>query len=298
MLRYLVAAYKATTRDSTFVEARDALLAVTAASDGADFQLFGQAFAKRGLGTGALAPDRFDPTNGQAPNPPLKESFFWGPDLYIQAVNFADSAVSCDSDGVLDRGEKGVLSLVLQNGGMVDLSHGTVTVSTAAARRHHRRRRRVPHRVDRRREVQDGADPRESGPGRRCRAGRGRPGRRGHRPRGGRRGGGHAAAERGRGHPGRHRRPHESVSTDDVEGTTSAWTAKSAQASNNPWIRAGVLAHRPRLVRRGCRPPVGRVADQPAAPGRNGSADPDLRRSVGSRSSRPPARPGTAWSWK
>ena len=131
MLRYLVAAYKATTRDSTFIEARDALLAVTAAADGADFQLFGQAFAKRGLGSGALAPDPFDPTNGQLSTPP-KESFVFGPDLYIQAVNFADSAVSCDSDGVLDRGEKGVLSLVLQNGGMVDLSQGTVTVSTAS----------------------------------------------------------------------------------------------------------------------------------------------------------------------
>ncbi|HZX43484.1 MAG TPA: M36 family metallopeptidase, partial [Myxococcaceae bacterium] len=74
MLRYLVAAYKATSRDSTFIEARDALLAVTAAADGADLQLFGQAFAKRGLGTGALAPDPFDPTNGRTPNPPLKES--------------------------------------------------------------------------------------------------------------------------------------------------------------------------------------------------------------------------------
>ena len=209
MLGYLVAAYKATTRDSTFVEARDALLAVTAAADGADFQLFGQAFAKRGLGTGALAPDRFDTTNGRSPNPPLKESFFWGPDLYIQAVNFADSAVSCDSDGVLDRGEKGVLSLVLQNGGHLDLSQGTVTVSTVSPGvtiadggvfpigsivAGKSKTVQIPVSLA----LDAGAGP-----------GRSRPEGRGRRSRGRRRRGGHAGAERDRGDPGRHRRPHE-----------------------------------------------------------------------------------------
>jgi MYXO-CTERM domain-containing protein len=238
MLRYLVAAYKATTRDASFIDARDALLAVTAASDGADFQLFGQAFAKRGLGSGALAPDPFDPTNGRSPNPPLKESFVWGPDLYIQAVTFADSALSCDSDGVLDRGEKGVLSLVLQNGGQVDLSQGTVTVSTAspgvtiadggvfpigAIVAGKSRTVQIPV------SLAVGAD---AGPGEidldvavtdpEVDAGV-------------------AATRVLSGTLGLRVDTDDlanAISTDDVEGTTTAWTIKSARASNNPWVRA------------------------------------------------------------
>ncbi len=236
MLRYLVAAYKATTRDATFIEARDALLAVTAASDGADFQLFGQAFAKRGLGTGAFAPNPFDPTNGQLSNPP-EESFFWGPDLFIQTVNFADSAVSCDSDGVLDRGEKGVLSLVLQNGGMLDLSHGTVTVTTSspgvtiadggvfpigAIVAGKSKTVQVPV------SLALGAD---AGPGEAdldvavtdpdVDAGV-------------------AATRILSGTAGIRVDTDDltnAVRDDDVEGTTTAWTIKSAKASNNPWVR-------------------------------------------------------------
>jgi MYXO-CTERM domain-containing protein len=130
MRGYIVAAYKATPPNATFVEARDALLAVVSASDGADYQRLGQAFAKRGLGTGAIAPDRFDTTNGKAPNPPLVESFFWGADIYAPGLTFTDSVVSCDQDGVLDRGETGILSVMLQNGGKNDLSQGVITVSS------------------------------------------------------------------------------------------------------------------------------------------------------------------------
>ncbi len=220
-----------------FIDARDALLAVTAASDGADFQLFGQAFAKRGLGTGALAPDPFDPTNGQLSHSP-QESFVWGPDLYIQAVSFADSALSCDSDGVLDRGEKGVLSLVLQNGGQVDLSQGTVTVSTAspgvtiadggvfpigAIVAGKSKTVQIPV------SLALGAD---AGPGEidldvavtdpEVDAGV-------------------AATRFLSGTVGLRVDTDDlanAVSTDDVEGTTTAWTIKSARASNNPWVRA------------------------------------------------------------
>jgi MYXO-CTERM domain-containing protein len=130
MQGYLVAAYKVTPPDPTFVEARDALLAVVGANDADDYQLVGQAFAKRGLGTGAVAPDRNDTTNGQPPHPALVESFVWAPDIYVQGLFVDDSIVSCDSDGVIDRGETGLVSLVLQNGGATALSQGTVTVAT------------------------------------------------------------------------------------------------------------------------------------------------------------------------
>ena len=129
MRGYLVAAYKVTPPEPTFLEARDALLAVVGAADADDYQRVGQAFAKRGLGTGAVAPDRFDTTNGGAGHAPLHESFTWAPDIYIQGLFVSDSVKSCDTDGVLDRGETGLVSLALQNGGSTALNQGTVTIT-------------------------------------------------------------------------------------------------------------------------------------------------------------------------
>ena len=128
MQRYIVAGYKATPFSPTYTEARDALLAVAAASDPADYQLMGQAFAKRGLGTGAIAPDRNDGTNAN-----LTESFFWGPDLYIANATFTDGSVNCDSDGVLDPGETAKVNLLLQNSGSTDLHQTAATLTTTTA---------------------------------------------------------------------------------------------------------------------------------------------------------------------
>jgi hypothetical protein len=63
MKRYLVAAYKSTPVNPTFVEARDALLAAARANDHADCVRFGAAFARRGIGAGAVAPPRNSVTN-------------------------------------------------------------------------------------------------------------------------------------------------------------------------------------------------------------------------------------------
>ena len=76
MRDYLVAAYKLTPNDPTFLEARDALLAAAYANDPADHLLFSQAFARRGAGLRAVAPDRFSPTNQG-----VVESFVAGNDL-------------------------------------------------------------------------------------------------------------------------------------------------------------------------------------------------------------------------
>src|SRR5262249_46625588 len=136
MQRYIVAGYKATPFSATFTEARDAILAVAAASDPADYQILGQAFARRGLGTGAVAPDRADGTNGNSPSFPnshLVESFSWGPDLYISDATFADGSVNCDSDGVLDPGESAKVTLVLQNSGSTTLNQTTATLTSPTA---------------------------------------------------------------------------------------------------------------------------------------------------------------------
>jgi hypothetical protein len=58
MKRYLVAAYKLMPANPTFVEARDALLAVIGARDATDRDLCLHGFARRGAGVGAVAPDR------------------------------------------------------------------------------------------------------------------------------------------------------------------------------------------------------------------------------------------------
>lgn len=59
MKNHLVAAYKMTPSQPTFLKARDALLASAKASDLVDYVLFLQAFAKRGAGVDAVSPDRF-----------------------------------------------------------------------------------------------------------------------------------------------------------------------------------------------------------------------------------------------
>ena len=63
MKRYLVGAYKMTPTDPTFVNARDALLAVMQAQDPADRDLCMQGFAKRGAGAGAIAPNNLSEDN-------------------------------------------------------------------------------------------------------------------------------------------------------------------------------------------------------------------------------------------
>ncbi|WNC67355.1 M36 family metallopeptidase [Thalassotalea nanhaiensis] len=60
MQEYLVASLKVTNYWPTFTEARDALLAVTAATDEQDFKIMLEAFARRGFGLGAISPERDD----------------------------------------------------------------------------------------------------------------------------------------------------------------------------------------------------------------------------------------------
>lgn len=125
MKDYLVAGLKLTPIAPTFVEARDAILAAAAANDETDFALMFAAFAKRGLGTGAVAPDRFNSFNI-----PVVESFITGGDAKLLSATLTDAGGSCDNDGVLDRGETGVLTITMKNTGTATLAGmtGTVTI--------------------------------------------------------------------------------------------------------------------------------------------------------------------------
>ena len=63
MKRYLVGGYKMMPWNPTFIEARDAILAVMKSQDTRDHDLCLHGFAKRGAGVGAVAPNRFDEAN-------------------------------------------------------------------------------------------------------------------------------------------------------------------------------------------------------------------------------------------
>ena len=126
MKDYLVAAYKVTPAYPTFVEARDALLQVAAASNDADYQRFGAAFARRGLGVAAVAPDR-----SSADHAGLTEDFTWGTNVRLESVAVVDGPTNCDGDGILDSGEVGRVVVTLRNVGKDTVTGVTGTVASS-----------------------------------------------------------------------------------------------------------------------------------------------------------------------
>ncbi len=125
MRDYLVAGYKLTPVDPTFVEARDAILAAAAANDPVDYDLFWQAFARRGIGLRAVAPDRYS-----LDNVGVVESYATGNDLAFVSATLNDAVSSCDADGALDDNETGNLTITLRNVGSGALAATSATVSS------------------------------------------------------------------------------------------------------------------------------------------------------------------------
>ncbi len=126
MRDYLVLGYKLTPNAPTLLEARDALLLAAYTNDVDDFHAFWGAFAKRGAGAGAVAPDRY-----AANNIPVVESFVTGGMLGVASRQLFPSYRDCDSDGYLDNGEVGTFLLTLKNNGSESLSNTTVTLSSS-----------------------------------------------------------------------------------------------------------------------------------------------------------------------
>lgn len=124
MKNYLVAAYKMTPVAPTFLEARDAVLAAAFANDPIDGSRFAAAFAKRGAGTNAVAPDRYSSTQTG-----VTESFTnTGVLTYVGAT--IDDNLGYDADGYLDSREEGLLKITVKNTGLAALTNTTGTVST------------------------------------------------------------------------------------------------------------------------------------------------------------------------
>lgn len=129
MRDYLVAAYKLTPRSPTLLEARDALLTAALLNDPADQALFAGAFAKRGAGVFAVAPDRFDDDNRG-----VVESYAVGGAVVVTGAALSDDVSPvCSADGSLDEGETGNLRLTLQNLGTRASDAIAALVSTTTA---------------------------------------------------------------------------------------------------------------------------------------------------------------------
>src|SRR4029077_2702293 len=107
----------------TLLEARDALLAAAWATDKNDFHAFWTAFAKRGAGAGAVAPDRFDPNNAT-----VVESFTTGGELALVGTDIDVDFHTCDGDSYLDNGEIAHVTVTLKNVGSDTLKATTATL--------------------------------------------------------------------------------------------------------------------------------------------------------------------------
>ncbi len=114
----VVAGFKLFSPEVTFTEARDAMLYAIRADNEADYRRCRAGFAKRGLGAGAVSPERYSINLSGA-----IESF----DDREYALTLLDIRLvevsGGDGDGVLDRGELGRVDVTLQNTGFSPLRH-------------------------------------------------------------------------------------------------------------------------------------------------------------------------------
>ncbi|MEZ4361579.1 MAG: M36 family metallopeptidase [Kofleriaceae bacterium] len=126
MSDYVVAGLLMTPPEATFTEGRDAILAAVQALDSDDALLIARAFARRGAGSCAAAPDR-----GSATNAGVVESNLVAANVKTSGLSLVDDGASCDHDGYLDPGESGLLHITVSNGGIVAAQNVKVTATTA-----------------------------------------------------------------------------------------------------------------------------------------------------------------------
>ena len=120
---YLVNGYKMTPLTPTFLEARDAILAVVYATDKADYDSAIKVFARRGMGLDAVGPYRdskflIGVRNGFA----TEASSYSLTDVKFNPNFDGEEKGYCSLDGVLDLGETATVSAQIINNGQTDLS--------------------------------------------------------------------------------------------------------------------------------------------------------------------------------
>jgi hypothetical protein len=129
MKDYLVAGYKMMPMAPTFTEGRDALLSAAYANDQEDYKLILAAFARRGMGLGAVSPSRFSTDHAG-----VVESYKTDLDTFSVTDHTLNTNYEgltsgyCSNDSILDKGETGTVSFTIKNGGNSALTGLTGTV--------------------------------------------------------------------------------------------------------------------------------------------------------------------------
>jgi hypothetical protein len=121
--RYVVAGLAMVPPDATPTETRDALIAAADANSHDDATVLAAAFARRGFGSCAQSAPRLSMHFNE-----IVESRTVNGVLGVGAVTVTDDVTSCDSDGILDAGETGTVSITLSNSGFAPLANVSVTL--------------------------------------------------------------------------------------------------------------------------------------------------------------------------
>ncbi|MCW5802198.1 MAG: M36 family metallopeptidase [Deltaproteobacteria bacterium] len=124
MADYVVAGLLMSPQDGTPTENRDAILLAARAASPADHDAMIAAFARRGMGSCAVSPNRNSQNNaGIVESDEVKGRAVVGLATLVNVV-------ACDADDVLDAGETARIKLPVTNPGHVDITNVTVTVTS------------------------------------------------------------------------------------------------------------------------------------------------------------------------
>ncbi|RYV03417.1 peptidase M36 [Shewanella sp. OPT22] len=124
MKTYIVSGYKMTPIAPTFTEARDAILAVAYANDPEDYTVILKAFAARGLGLGAVSPERFSNDHAGAVESYDTELAAFNVKSHALNANYEGLTVGyCSNDNIMDKGETGTVSFTIKNTGNLDIEN-------------------------------------------------------------------------------------------------------------------------------------------------------------------------------
>jgi large repetitive protein len=127
MSDYIVEGMKLAPVNPTYTEQRDAIIAAALARSATDAAALAAGFARRGAGSCAVSPPR---NSGSFVG--VVESFEIKPSLQIPSLTLDDTVTTCDSDGYLDAGERGKLTIVVANPGLQPMTNVEVTVTTTS----------------------------------------------------------------------------------------------------------------------------------------------------------------------
>jgi len=125
MMDYLIAALKITPLAPTLLDGRDAMLAVAQATDAGDHALMAAAFARRGMGAGARAPDARSSNHAGVVESYVGLAGAFAVDDVRLDLSYEDGVDAyCDTDGALDPGETALLTFGVVSTGTRALEAG------------------------------------------------------------------------------------------------------------------------------------------------------------------------------